>query len=53
MSDIPRHTSLEKEFFALVPPRPVPFKRRAVWWLLFALAALPPVQMLIRWRARS
>jgi hypothetical protein len=49
----PVHTSLEREFFAAVPPRKAPFKRRIVWWLLLRLIALPPIQRLILKRARS
>ena len=51
MIDAPRHTSLEREFFAVVPPRAAPLHRRALGWLLLRLAALPPVAALIRRRA--
>jgi hypothetical protein len=51
MSELPRHTSLEREFFAAVPPRAVPLRRRAGWWLLLRLAALSPVAALIRKKA--
>jgi hypothetical protein len=50
---LPKHTSLEREFFAAVPPRKAPMHKRAMWWLLFTLAALPPIQALIRKRTSS
>lgn len=33
----PKHVSLEKEFFAAVPPRPAPWRRRVLWWTLVNL----------------
>ena len=51
MNELPRHTSLEREFFAAVPPRIASLRRRAQWWVLLRLAALPPVAALIRRRA--
>ena len=37
-----RHESLEAVFFASVPPRPVPWPKRALWWwLLLALENEP------------
>jgi hypothetical protein len=36
----PRHESLEAVFFAAVPPRPAPWHRRAIYWLLPRLLAL-------------
>ena len=53
MTELPRHTSLEREFFAVVPPQQAPPLRRLRWWLLLQLVALPPVQYLLRKRARS
>jgi hypothetical protein len=50
---LPKHTSLEREFFAAVPPRKAPMHKRAMWWLLLTLAALPPIQALIRKRTSS
>lgn len=38
---LPRHESLEAVFFAAVPPRPAPWHKRAYWWLLLRLLALP------------
>jgi hypothetical protein len=46
----PRHTSLEREFFAAVPPRPAPLLRRVSWRLLLWLVALPPVVAILRKR---
>jgi len=51
--NLPVHTSLEREFQALVPPRQPPLKRRLLWWLLLQLIALRPVQSLILKRARA
>jgi hypothetical protein len=53
MSEQARHTSLEAAFFAAVPPRKAPLKRRILWWLLLNLATFKFVQTLIRKRARS
>jgi hypothetical protein len=33
----PRHESLEQAFFAVVPPRRAPWRRRALWWALVRL----------------
>jgi hypothetical protein len=44
----PRHTSLEREFLAVVPPREAPLLRRLSWRVLLWLAALPPVVTLLR-----
>ena len=49
---LPRHTSLEREFLAAVPPRPVPLLRRVKWRLLLWLVALPPVVALLRKRVK-
>lgn len=46
----PRHTSLEREFLAAVPPREAPLLRRVSWRVLLWLAALPPVVALLRKR---
>ncbi|MDR2214318.1 MAG: hypothetical protein LBE59_00565 [Nevskiaceae bacterium] len=49
----PRHTSLEREFFASVPPTPTPLLRRAGWRVLLWLVALPPVVWLLRKRIQD
>jgi hypothetical protein len=49
----PRHSSLEREFFAAVPPRPAPWLRRVRWWLMLRAVSLRPVQMLLERRNRS
>jgi hypothetical protein len=49
----PKHTSLEREFFAAVPPRPAPWLRRVRWWLMLRAVSLRPVQMLLERRNRS
>jgi hypothetical protein len=48
----PRHTSLEREFFAAVPPRPAPWLRRTRWWLMLRAVSLRPVQLLLERRNR-
>lgn len=50
--DAPGHVSLEREFFARVPPQRAPLWRRLSWWLLLRLVALRPVQYLITRRAK-
>ncbi len=49
----PRHTSLEREFFAAVPPRAAPWHRRLRWWLLLRALSLRPVQIFLEKRNRS
>jgi len=49
----PRHTSLEREFFAAVPARAAPWHRRLRSWLLLHALALRPVQILLEKRNRS
>jgi hypothetical protein len=53
MSEAPRHTSLEREFFAAVPPRPAPLLRRVRWWLMLRAVSLRPVQIFLERRNRS
>ena len=48
----PRHISLEREFFAAVPPRPAPWSRRVRWWLMLRAVSLRPVQLLLERRNR-
>jgi hypothetical protein len=43
----PEHVSLEKAFFAAVPPRPAPWHRRAVWWALVTLLRFRPLRALL------
>jgi len=50
MNEVPRHRSLEREFFAVVPPQAAPPLRRLRWWLLLHLIALPPVAAWLRRR---
>ena len=52
VSQLPKHTSLEREFFAAVPPRPAPWLRRVRWWLMLRAVSLRPVQMLLERRNR-
>jgi len=47
VSQAPRHTSLQQQFSALVPPQRAPWTRRLLWWLLLKGMALRPVQKLI------
>jgi hypothetical protein len=49
----PRHTSLENEFRAAVPPQYAPRRRRLVWWLLLKCMSLRPVQRLIEKKYES
>jgi hypothetical protein len=42
----PRHESLEAAFFAAVAPRPAPWGKRTLLWLLPALLAFGPVRVL-------
>ncbi|MCX7035268.1 MAG: hypothetical protein NT064_01620 [Proteobacteria bacterium] len=43
---VPRHRSLEAEFFGALPPRPVPWARRTGLWLLPRLLAFAPLRWL-------
>ncbi len=43
----PRHESLEAVFFAAVPPRRVPWRKRALWWLLLRLLENPLTRKLL------
>lgn len=43
----PRHQSLEAVFFAAVPPRPAPWPRRALLWLLPTVLAYWPARALL------
>jgi hypothetical protein len=43
----PQHTSLEREFFAAVPPAPVPWTRLALWQLILRVLQLRFVQRII------
>jgi hypothetical protein len=47
-----QHTSLEREFFAAVPPRQAPLLRRLRWWLLLRAVSLRPVQVFLEKRNR-
>ncbi len=42
--DAPRHTSLEAQFRAAVPPQRAPLPQRLAWRLGLKLLALPLVQ---------
>ena len=52
MSIPPRHTSLEKQFAAAVPPQRAPLLQRASWWLTLRALALGPVQRFIEKKYR-
>ena len=43
----PHHKSLEAVFFAAVPPRPAPWRRRVLLWLLPSLLTLAPARALL------
>jgi len=53
MSTPPRHTSLEKQFAAAVPPQRAPWPRRLLWWLSLRAMALGPVQRIIEKKYRA
>ena len=42
--DAPRHTSLETQFHAAVPPQRAPLLQRVMWRMGLKLLALPLVQ---------
>ncbi len=42
----PRHTSLEAQFRAAVPPQPMPLPQRMAWRVALRLLSLPLVQRL-------
>jgi hypothetical protein len=43
----PRHQSLEEAFRSVLPPRPVPLRKRVFWRVLLALLAFPPTRALV------
>jgi hypothetical protein len=47
MSVRPRHQSLEDAFRSVLPPRPVPLRKRVFWRVLLALLAFPPTRALL------
>jgi hypothetical protein len=47
MATEPDHQSLEREFFAAVPPRRAPWRRRALWWSLVSVLRLPWLRALL------
>jgi hypothetical protein len=49
-SDLPRHTSLEKQFRAAVPQVRAPWTRRLVWRVAMKLLSLRFVQRIIEKR---
>jgi len=53
MSTPPRHTSLEKQFAAAVPPQRAPLLQRAMWWLTLRALALRSVQKIIEKKYRA
>jgi len=53
MSTPPRHTSLEKQFAAAVPPQRAPLLQRAMWWLTLRALALRTVQKIIEKKYRA
>ncbi|MEO8315665.1 MAG: hypothetical protein ABI645_12835 [Pseudomonadota bacterium] len=50
MSDLPRHTSLEKEFRAAMPLPRAPWTRRLLWRVAMKLLSLRFVQKMIEKR---
>ena len=42
--EAPRHTSLEAQFRAAVPPQRMPLPQRAAWRMVLRLLSLPLVQ---------
>ncbi|MET0279795.1 MAG: hypothetical protein ABW278_01545 [Steroidobacteraceae bacterium] len=53
MNDAPRHTSLEAEFAALVPPPRLSRLRLLLWRLVFKALSLRPLQRFIEKRYGS
>ncbi|HYP80292.1 MAG TPA: hypothetical protein VEQ17_08390 [Steroidobacteraceae bacterium] len=53
MSTPPRHTSLETQFAAAVPPQRAPLLQRTLWWLTLRAFALRPVQRIIEKKYRA
>ena len=53
MSTPPRHTSLETQFAAAVPPQRAPLLQRMLWWLTLRAFALRPVQRIIEKKYRA
>jgi hypothetical protein len=50
VSEPPRHTSLAREFSAIIPPQRAPWQRRLLWWLLMKALSLRLVQRVIERR---
>jgi hypothetical protein len=49
----PRHTSLESEYFAVMPPPRASLLRLMYWRLVFKALSLKPLQRLIEKRNRA
>jgi hypothetical protein len=43
----PRHQSLEALFLRVLPPRPVPWRKRAFWRVLLTLLKFAPTRALL------
>jgi hypothetical protein len=43
----PTHHSLEDLFRSVLPPRPVPLRKRIFWRVLLGLLAFPPTRALV------
>ncbi len=43
----PRHQSLEDLFREVLPPRPVPWRKRVLWRVLLGLLAFAPTRALL------
>jgi hypothetical protein len=50
VNELPRHTSLEKQFSAAVPVTRAPWTRRLLWWLAIKGLSLRFVQRMIEKR---
>lgn len=46
-SATPRHRSLEALFREVLPPRPVPWRKRLFWRVLLALLSFAPTRALL------
>ena len=46
-SRVPGHVSLEALFARVIPPRPVPLRKRIFWRVLLGLLAFPPTRALV------
>jgi len=53
LSTPPKHTSLEAQFAAAVPPQRAPWPQRLQWWLALRALALKPVQRFIEKKYRA